>query len=76
MSAAEKEADELLTVESERVGTSNGYPVMEASATVTSPITDQWYRLTRWEKRGDGKQRALEKEPGSTRVRSRRRLNR
>ncbi len=63
MSAAEKEADELLTVEEERVGTSNGYPVMEGVRYSKSPITDQWYRLTRWEKRGDGKQRAIEKEP-------------
>jgi len=63
MSAAEKEADELLTVESERVGTSNGYPLMEGVRYSKSPISDQWYRLTRWEHRGDGKQRAIQKEP-------------
>lgn len=63
MSAAEKEADELLTVEEEQIGTRNGYPLMEGERYSKSPISDQWYRLTRWEKRGDGKQRAVEKKP-------------
>jgi len=62
VSAAKKEADELLTVEEERVGTRNGYPLMEGVRYGKSPISDQWYRVTRWEQRGEEKIRAVEKE--------------
>jgi len=40
-----------------------GYSVHEGERYAKSPITGEWYRVTKWEDRGDGQIRALEKEP-------------
>ena len=34
----------------------------DRSIIAKSPVTGEWYRVTRWEDVGDGKVRALEKE--------------
>jgi hypothetical protein len=50
-----------LIVEQERVGTRNGYPLMEGERYGKSPVTDNWYRMSRWEDRGDGRVKAIQK---------------
>lgn len=58
----EPEDENLLIVEEERVGTSNGYPLMAGERYGKSPFGDRWYCVTRWEDRGNDKIRAVEKE--------------
>lgn len=59
---SEPQQENLLIVEEEQVGTQNGYPLMEGVRYGQSPITENWYKLTRWEDRGDGHLRAISKE--------------
>jgi len=54
--------DHPLVEEQERAGTENGYPVFEGVRYGRSPMTGNWYRMSRWEDRGDGHVRAIQKE--------------
>lgn len=62
MPEVESEQENLLIVEEEQVGTRNGYPLMKGERYGQSPLSDTWYRLTRWEDHGGNKLRAVEKE--------------
>lgn len=62
MPEQEHAEENLLIVEEEQVGTSNGYPLMEGVRYGRSPITENWYKMTRWEDRGDGNVRAISKQ--------------
>lgn len=57
----ESPQDPLLVHET-RVDERNGYPVMRGERYAQSPLTGNWYRLTRWEDRGDGKFVAIAKQ--------------
>jgi len=41
--------------------TRNGYPVKEGKQYAKSPVTGNYYVVTKWEDRGDGKMRAINK---------------
>lgn len=54
--------DHPLIEEQERVGTDNGHPVFEGVRYGYSKLTGNWYRMSKWQDRGDGRVRAIRKE--------------